>query len=244
MTKKHYGMLFAIFFVMITGIFYSCSTKEKDVYLQKKNDSYESEGLLQEDEVTKIEDDKTEVVDTKNQEEKQQISCEKDAQESWGNARESSNDLIYIHICGAVKNPGVYEVMDGSRLFEAIELAGGLSKNAAEDYVNLAQVITDGTKYDIPTTDEVTKEDYLNQVEVKQANEGTKSKGSDSKLQVNINTADIDGLCQIPGIGETKAKNIIAYREEHGKFQVVDDIMNVTGIGEKTFEKIKHYLIP
>lgn len=138
--------------------------------------------------------------------------------------------VIYVHVCGAVKNPGVYELPAGSRNYEAVEAAGGFAEDACEDYLNMAAVLADGSRLEIPTMEEAeTMEESVRPAEA-----------SDGK--VNINTADIEKLCTLPGVGEGRAKAIIEYREKQGGFRKKEDIMQVSGIGEKMFERMEAYL--
>ena len=133
---------------------------------------------------------------------------------------------IYVHISGAVKKPGVYRLPDGSRLFDAIELAGGFSDDADESFLNLASVVEDGLKYHVPTKEETEG--------LMQPAEAAVTDG-----RIDINHAGADELMQLNGIGEGKARAIIAYREEHGAFATVEDIKKVSGIGESTYAKFK-----
>ena len=157
----------------------------------------------------------------------------------------------YVHICGAVAKPGVYELPAGSRIFELLTLAGGFSEDAATDAVNLAMPVIDGSKVQIPTVAEMAAQAPEEQewVSVDPGNAGQTSgltgsvnQGTATDAQsalVNINTATADALMSLPGIGKSKADSIIAYREEKGKFSRVEDIMNITGIKEGVFNKIK-----
>lgn len=133
---------------------------------------------------------------------------------------------IYVHIEGAVRVPGVYRVLKGQRLFEVIEKAGGLIEEAYTDNVNLAGEVNDGQKIIIYTIDEW---------------QSIESDSSKPRL-VNINTADADMLMTLPGIGKTRADAIISYRNKHGLFNSIEDIMNVSGIKTAAFEKIKDYI--
>ncbi len=133
--------------------------------------------------------------------------------------------VIYVHVCGAVRTPGVVLLPEGSRGQEALEAAGGFSPDAAEDAVNLAQPLTDGMQLYFPTREEA---DVMR--ESRQA--------AESGL-ININTASAKLLCTLPGIGEARAEAIVAYREENGDFQRIEDIMRVSGIKDNAFEKIK-----
>ena len=164
---------------------------------------------------------------------------------------------IYVHVCGAVKNPGVYELDAGSRVYEAIEEAGGFTEDADASYVNQAQRMTDGAKLIIPTieqTESMSASDFAEMIGIIEA-EGTEQAGSGqegsagvgtasdrsavSDGKININTASEAELCNSPGIGETRAAAIVAYRQEIGGFASIEDIMNVSGIKQGTYDKIK-----
>lgn len=132
---------------------------------------------------------------------------------------------ILVYVCGAVVNPGVVELPADSRVADALEAAGGLREEAQPDYVNLAAKLVDEQKLYFPTREE-TKE--LMQEEAFAA----------SGL-VDINTADADTLCTLPGIGAARAQDIIAYREENGAFEREEDIMKVPGIKEAAYLKLK-----
>lgn len=136
-------------------------------------------------------------------------------------------ELIYIHICGHVKSPEVYKVKKGSRLFEVVEKAGGLSADASESSVNMARVVQDGEKI------------YVSSIEEAQV---MKSSGGQDTGAVSINDADEVRLMTLPGIGQSKARAIIQYREEHGMFEKIEDIMLVGGIKEAMYDKIKEYI--
>lgn len=129
---------------------------------------------------------------------------------------------IKVYVCGAVAEPGVVALKEGSRIIDAVVLAGGMTAEADETYVNLAAKLTDGEKVYVPTKEE--------------AGMWQESQAEDDL--VNINTADTEELCRLPGIGESKAEDIILYREKNGKFQKIEDIVNVPGIKKSLFEKI------
>lgn len=139
---------------------------------------------------------------------------------------------VFVYVCGAVCQPGVYELPAESRAFEAVSMAGGLLENAQSDAVNLAEVLTDGQKLQIPYIGEAPVADGSGQMG------GTDSKET-TDTTVNINTATADMLMTLKGIGQTRAEDIIAYREKHGSFQKKEDIMNVDGIKQGTYDKIK-----
>ena len=165
---------------------------------------------------------------------------------------DSDSELIYIYVCGAVLNPGVYEMETGSRVFQAVELAGGLLDEAAPEYVNQAMTVSDGQQIYIPSLNEIEQLDGSgsgsNFLEItgmsgtagNTGNAFSDGAGADtSSDKVNINTADKAELMTISGIGESRAQDIIAYRESNGGFSTIEEIMNVPGIKEATFEKIK-----
>lgn len=137
---------------------------------------------------------------------------------------ESSPALIYVFVCGAVNRPGVVELPEGSRAEAGVVAAGGMREDADADYVNLAAPLTDGEKLYIPTAEEG--------MALEQGDAG----GSGL---VNINTADAALLCTLPGIGESRASDIIAYREKNGVFSRIEDLMKVPGIKEGAFGKLK-----
>ena len=142
---------------------------------------------------------------------------------------DTSDDRIYVYICGQVEHPGVYQLAADQRVYALIDLAGGLTNQADETCVNQAQTLTDGQMIYIPAVGE----------------EGLKVSDSSSETiqtgdgKVNINTADLATLMSLPGIGEGKAQSILNYRQEHGSFESVEDIMNVEGIKEGTYTKLK-----
>ena len=143
----------------------------------------------------------------------------------------------FVHICGAVERPGVYELPEGSRIFEAVKLAGGLTEEACEEYQNQAQKITDGMKIYIPTAEQV-ENGEAEETFLEAEPEGTKDTQNTDKT-VNINTADKELLMTLPGIGENRAESIISYREEKGSFVKIEDIMQVSGIKDGAYQKLK-----
>jgi len=158
---------------------------------------------------------------------------------------------MYIYICGAVANPGVYELAAGSRLYEAVELAGGLTEEADSTCLNLARQIADGEQVVIWTQEETAaleKEGKYppGQSSVSAAgsmadvsNIGSHSGSVQGLELVNINTATLTELTTVSGIGESRAEAIIAYREANGGFRCIEDIKKVDGIKEGLFSKIK-----
>ena len=146
--------------------------------------------------------------------------------------------ICYVHICGAVKQPGVYELTADSRLFEAIQMAGGLTEEAADQALNQAELIEDGSRIYVPTKEEA-KAGMDNGDTLTQNEDNAEKTGSTSDGKVDINTAEKNELMTLSGIGEAKADAIVRYREEHGAFQKIEDLMEVEGIKEGVFQKVK-----
>lgn len=147
-------------------------------------------------------------------------------------------EKIKVYITGEVNSPGVKEVEDGARIEDVIVLAGGLTEFANINKVNLAYKLEDGQKIYIPNVNEKVEE-YITE----ENGEGIVEKTSKSLGKININTADVVKLCELPGVGESLANRIIQYREENGKFKSIEDLKNVSGIGEKKFESLREYIV-
>lgn len=154
-----------------------------------------------------------------------------------GGTSEGVNDgtgqgpTVFIHVCGRVRKPGVYELPEGSRVYEAIEAAGGFEEDGAREYLNLAELVQDGMKLDVP--DESQAEQWKDQG-ILPAQSQSAGAG-----KVNLNTASKEELMKLRGIGESRAEDIIRYRDTCGGFQSIEDIMNVSGIKDAAFEKMK-----
>ena len=158
---------------------------------------------------------------------------------------DKEEEMMAIHVTGEVKNPGVVKVKQGSRIEDIIEAAGGLTENADITNVNLAFEVEDGMKIRIPSNDEYNEnegniiEHYITQDCGKGVIVSEDKSSENLSLVININTANETELEQLPGIGASIAGRIIDYRNKNGKFKAIEDIKNVTGIGETKFEKIK-----
>lgn len=144
-------------------------------------------------------------------------------------SEEEPAQLICVHVCGSVLHAGVYYLEKGARIHEAVALAGGMTDEADGQYVNLAKEAIDGSKIYIPTKEEV-------------ANGTVPPEEEDRNGIVNINQASMEDLKQLPGIGDIKAEAIISYRESKGAFAPVEEIMNVAGIKESSYEQIKEHI--
>lgn len=135
---------------------------------------------------------------------------------------EIMQENVYVHICGAVVSPGVYALADGSRVYDVLNLAGGFDAQADTEAVNLVEELSDGQQVRIPFIGE--------------------ESGSEGRGLIDINQADVSLLCEIPGIGESRAQAIIDYREEHGSFESVEELMQVPGIKEGLYARIYPYV--
>ena len=166
-----------------------------------------------------------------------------DDEEKIEELKDDTNTVI-VDIKGMVVNPGVYEVPSSYRVNDVIETAGGLVDGADTSKINLAKVVSDEMAIIIYSNEEIL-EKYKNEVCVCDcpdiSNDACISDSEEDDV-ININTADIDELMNIKGIGRSKAKAIIEYREKNGDFNAIDDIKNVDGIGDSLFEKIKMYI--
>lgn len=158
-----------------------------------------------------------------------------DSQSRAGRDPAESEAVCYVHICGAVANPGVYEVAKGQRIYQVVERAGGYTQDAAEDYLNLAAEVSDGMKLVVPTREEL----LMVPGGSLHGGFGTQEMAEAKPGKVNLNTASKEQLMGLNGIGEARAGDIIRYREEHGGFQRIEDIMKVPGIKDSAFQKIK-----
>lgn len=145
-----------------------------------------------------------------------------------------SDQTVQVYVCGEVAAPGVYQLKDGMRICDAVEAAGGLTKAASREYWNLAEKLSDGQMIYFPTEEEAR--------ERKASAEAAGATVEESDGRIDINTADAAQLVTIPGIGETRAAAILAYREKNGPFAKVEDIMQVSGIKSALFEKMKDYI--
>lgn len=239
--KKMLMIGMACTFLLISGICYSCA-------FHREMPSLNLNAI--DDEQEKVEQDKN--MDTS------QLQATLIEDDQQGNAYPSSqgNDLdntrkvssqlhaeeagIYAHVCGAVANPGVYKAKQGARVVDFIELSGGLSPEADGDYINQAEIVTDGQRIYIPTKEEVERldlQEYLQGYSMLGDNKAS-GNASDNEALININEASVEELMELPGIGQAKANSIIAYRKQHGAFKSTEELMNIPGIKEGLFNQI------
>lgn len=162
--------------------------------------------------------------------------------------RKGYNEKIFVHISGAINKEGVFEFEENSRVTDAIEKAGGLKNNASIKNINLASKLEDGMKIYIPTNEEEKKQTN-NENSTIYNNSSNTNVAITEKLEtknnkkVNINTASQTELETLPGIGPSTALKIIEYRNQNGKFKKIQDIQNVSGIGDSKYKKIENLIV-
>lgn len=196
--------MLVLFFIGITGVIF---------VLQKYHEGSESKANF-------LSISSKEEVDFKEKESEEDFEKEKQLKEN----EVEKSEKIFVHVCGEVKKEGVYELSEGSRVVDAIRLAGGLTKKANKRGVNQAELIQDGAQIYIPSKEE----------EMESENSSKSSSG-----KINLNSASKEELMTLPGIGEKKALDIIKYRSENGGFKDISEIKNIRGIKESLFKKVK-----
>lgn len=162
-------------------------------------------------------------------------SSEKSSDNGDGSQESSqSGQYVVVHVSGAVLTPGVYSLPAGTRVNDAVQAAGGFSQDASTSSVNLARQVQDGEQIIISTQE---------QVELSQSSDGGTSTSTDGAAggtsKININTADITKLQELQGIGPSTAQAIIDYRTQNGNFKTIEDIKEVSGIGDGKYSKIE-----
>lgn len=171
-----------------------------------------------------------------------------DAEAGAGTVSDAGSDMsgsgtIYVYVCGEVNNPGVYQLSAGSRVYQALEAAGGMTESADLKVINQAELLTDGEQITVYSVAETSSPGFSasagNHAGSSGNSSGSASSAGSGTGKVNINTATKEELMTLSGIGESRAEDIIRYREEHGGFSSIDEIQNVSGIGEKSFQKIE-----
>ena len=147
---------------------------------------------------------------------------------------ESSSQQIYVDIKGAVEKPGMYEGTTNMRVWDAVMLAGGVSDVADTKQVNFSERISDQMVIYVPKIGE--------EIQISEKNSESQESQSKDTSKINLNQASETELQTLPGVGQKKAQEIIRYREENGGFKTIEDLKNISGFGEKTFEKLKELI--
>lgn len=267
MKSKYY---IAVAIVMIATAFSACYTGKSEIVSleelsQNKSNNHsnylEDESSAQSDVIMKKQETSENDAKSLSKYDESKSTNNDEMIENSGKSATNSKQKIVVYICGAVNYPDVYELDSGSRLIDVVNLAGGFSAEAGESYVNLAAHITDGARIYIPTNEEAIEKgiELFTQTGINDDLSGSNSlsSGDDSQSgatgsasnsssnpgnKVNINQATAEQLTSIPGIGQSKADKIIAYRQDNGSFEKIEDIMFIPGIKDGLFNKIKDYI--
>ncbi|HFL3264094.1 TPA: helix-hairpin-helix domain-containing protein [Clostridioides difficile] len=228
MKKKVKFISFFVLFILIISsiIFYKSHIFKDDIYVVSKKNSPNE----------KIHPVEKEIKNEKNSHNKVVKDIDKNFQ----------NNKITIYISGAVNRPGIVTIESDKRLYDAVELLGGTTKEADLNGVNLSVRLEDEQHYIIPkigetisvtSSDDSDKSNQKNESRSESKNKSNTNMSNESK--VNINVATIEELDSLPGVGEATANKILQHREENGQFSSIEDIKNVNGIGDKKYENIK-----
>ena len=152
--------------------------------------------------------------------------------------KNQETEQIVVYINGQVKKPGVYKLSKNSRLYQVVDMAGGMTKNAKKEALNLAETVVDSQNIHVMSKREykrsVSKNSFQEDSEISEAKNDSGKSGL-----IDINTATKETLTTLPGVGESKAASIITYREENGQFSTIEDIKKVSGIGDATYDNLK-----
>lgn len=205
--KKIFWYIIVVGILLLLGLFYVVKRSAEEDHLQEENKlTVVQENIVSSDEMLAVQK-------ASESEDKKQVK-----------------ELIYVHVCGAVKKPGVYGFLPGSRVTDAIKAAGGHKKSADTNGVNQASLLFDGDQIYIPKMGEEKVPVF------------STLKEEEKSGLIDLNRATKEELMTLPGIGEAKADLILLYREKNGEFMMIEDIMNVNGIKDGSFQKIKNYI--
>lgn len=233
-------VLWGILWAMLCPTLGACGAQREELFLSEK------ESIAYGDGNRKVE---SKVEDT-DQNRKAEPSAGSTDRTELSDASSEEAKTRVVHICGAVSAPGVYELPAGSRIIDAVEAGGGFLPEADEACCNLAEEIVDGCQIYIMTKTESCADGQTEKKAGIQTSPDSDMQTTDRNVRsnsapalenglVNLNTADVAALMTLPGIGESRAKAIISYREQHGAFAKIEDIMKISGIKQAAFSKIK-----
>lgn len=233
-------VLWGILWAMLCPTLGACGAQREELFLSEK------ESIAYGDGNRKVE---SKAEDTDQNREAEPSAGSTDRTELSDASSEEAKTLV-VHICGAVSAPGVYELPAGSRIIDAVEAGGGFLPEAEEACCNLAEEIVDGCQIYIMTKSESCADGQTEKKAGIQTSPDSDMQTTDRNVRsnsatalenglVNLNTADVAALMTLPGIGESRAKAIISYREQHGAFAQIEDIMKISGIKQAAFSKIK-----
>ncbi len=233
MCKKRKWILFLA--VLGAGFFLSaCGEKEEGIRISSRT---EIDGSNEEDSL-KVQEKLQADSQAEGEAQEGDAGMPEDALEESTGQAEKQQEKIWVDVEGAVKTPGVYELDKSSRVFEAVEAAGGFTEEADTAWLNQAAVVTDGQKIQVYTREETKEMEEQGREPVSRSDVLEEQKEG----KINLNRASLEELQEIPGIGEVRAQAIVDYREEAGAFGSIEEIQQVPGIKGKTFEKIEEYI--
>lgn len=246
-------VLWGILWAMLCPTLGACGAQREELFLSEKESIAYGDGNRKVE--SKVEDTdpnreaKSNAGDTDQNRKAEPSAGSTDRTELSDASSEEAKTLV-VHICGAVSAPGVYELPAGSRIIDAVEAGGGFLPEADEACCNLAEEIVDGCQIYIMTKSESCADGQTEKKAGIQTSPDSDMQTTDRNVRsnsapalenglVNLNTADVAALMTLPGIGESRAKAIISYREQHGAFAQIEDIMKISGIKQAAFSKIK-----
>ena len=246
-------VLWGILWAMLCPTLGACGAQREELFLSEKESIAYGDGNRKVE--SKVEDTdqnreaESNAGDT-DQNRKAEPSAGSTDRTELSDASSEETKTLVVHICGAVSAPGVYELPAGSRIIDAVEAGGGFLPEAEEACCNLAEEIVDGCQIYIMTKSESCADGQTEKKAGIQTSPDSDMQTTDRNVRsnsatalenglVNLNTADVAALMTLPGIGESRAKAIISYREQHGAFAQIEDIMKISGIKQAAFSKIK-----
>lgn len=246
-------VLWGILWAMLCPTLGACGAQREELFLSEKESIAYGDGNRKVE--SKVEDTdqnreaESNAGDT-DQNRKAEPSAGSTGRTELSDASSEEAKTLVVHICGAVSAPGVYELPAGSRIIDAVEAGGGFLTEADEACCNLAEEIVDGCQIYIMTKSESCADGQTEKKAGIQTSPDSDMQTTDRNVRsnsapalenglVNLNTADVAALMTLPGIGESRAKAIISYREQHGAFAKIEDIMKISGIKQAAFSKIK-----
>lgn len=221
--SAHRKWLALALFVLAAGFCYSCRAEsgQEAVFLTAEPSADEYAGVMP--------DGGTVPVSEREEDFPAAVPEKKSVPEQDEHQGGENRGLCYVHVCGEVVCPGVYRLTEGQRVFEAVDMAGGFTDAAADAFLNLAEPVFDGMKVEVPDEEQAAR--------MEAGQEKPENGFGDGKI--NLNTATREELMTLRGIGQAKADDILAYRQQHGGFGRIEEIMEVPGIKEAAFQKIQ-----
>lgn len=241
--RKRLGLILVLAFVIVTGILFSADfaagpdPQSVPEISSESSDTEEVPGKGRADETGETDNVQPETGDS-GAESSQKNGSGSDIQEASGVLQE---EQIYVYVCGAVKHPDVYCLRSGARVFEALEKAGGVTKDAQPQLMNLAAALSDGERIYVPREgedDPAAAGGGQMGASAMAGSSGDAQSGGSNGL-IDINRASKEQLMTLPGIGSSRAEDILAYRDANGPFSSARDLMKVSGIKEGVYEKLK-----